>query len=203
MLNEKQLFTEKEHYRFEDLVRIVQILRSPDGCPWDQKQGHGDLRNNLIEETYEVCEGIDRNDAAIMCEELGDVLLQIVFHSGIAADNDEFNLQDVIDGISKKMIRRHPHVFSDSKEIPSWEEIKRAEKKELSTKDSLQSIATTLPALMRAEKFVKKGAKEPIFLPEDEENLTLGRKLYKIVKDCCKNGLNPEEILNNYLKKML
>ena len=203
MFNEKQLLAEKEHYRFEDLVRIVEILRSPDGCPWDQKQGHADLRNNLIEEAYEVCEGIDRNDTSIMCEELGDVLLQIVFHAGIAADNGEFYLQDVIDGISKKMIRRHPHVFSDSKEIPSWEEIKRAEKKELSTKDSLQSIATTLPALMRAEKFVKKGAKEPIFLPEDEENLTLGRELYKIVKDCCKNGLNPEEILNNYLKKML
>lgn len=203
MFNEKQLLAEKEHYRFEDLVRIVEILRSPGGCPWDQKQGHADLRNNLIEEAYEVCEGIDRNDPSIMCEELGDVLLQIVFHAGIAADNGEFYLQDVIDGISRKMIRRHPHVFSDVKEVPSWDEIKRAEKEELSTKDSLHRIAPTLPALMRAEKFVKQGATEPTSRSEDEENLVLGKKLYKIVKDCCQKGWNPEETLNNYLKKML
>jgi tetrapyrrole methylase family protein/MazG family protein len=106
-------FKEKPSYKFEDLITIMKMLRSPNGCPWDKEQTHKSIRNNLIEETYEAIEAIDTEDTELLKEELGDVLLQVVFHSEMEAEKGSFNIDDVCDGVCKKLIVRHPHIFSD------------------------------------------------------------------------------------------
>ena len=126
-------FEFQDHYTFEDLRRIVAILRHPGGCPWDREQTHESLRRCTLEETCEVLEAIDRKDDALLCEELGDLLLQVVFHASLAEDGGRFTLDDVADGICKKMIYRHPHVFgtaqADTSEqvLQNWDVLKRAE----------------------------------------------------------------------------
>ncbi len=202
----KAYFEGKESFSFSDLVEIVAILRSAEGCPWDREQTHTTLRNNFVEEAYEVCEGIDQNDNTLLCEELGDVLLQVVFHTGIAKDEGAFQMDDVICGICKKMISRHPHVFASEKEgkQESWEEIKKREKGEKSLSDSLCRISTSLPALKRAEKFIKKGA-APLSSQESEKaKLTRwGEKFYDLCDQAVKAGVDPEEALNCYLKNII
>lgn len=106
-------FEEKNKYVFDDLVKIMVKLRGEGGCPWDREQTHRSLSKNLIEETYEVIEGIDTEDDALLQEELGDLLLQIVFHAQIASETARFDIDDVADGICKKLIRRHPHIFGN------------------------------------------------------------------------------------------
>lgn len=106
-------FKEKESYNFDDLVAIMKLLRSPEGCPWDKEQTHSSIRQNLIEETYEAIEAIDTQDTALLKEELGDVLLQVVFHAEMESEKGAFSIDDVCDGICKKLIVRHPHIFSD------------------------------------------------------------------------------------------
>ncbi|MBR5295475.1 MAG: nucleoside triphosphate pyrophosphohydrolase, partial [Clostridia bacterium] len=103
-------FSQKKHFSFADLVALVHFLRSPQGCSWDQEQTHESIRRHFIEEAYEVCEGIDKNDNDLLCEELGDMLFQVLFHTDIAEGENAFHLTDVFDGICKKMIRRHPHL---------------------------------------------------------------------------------------------
>lgn len=126
--------TESRKYSFSDLVGIIARLRAPDGCPWDRKQTHESLKPNFVEEVNEALDAIDNSDMDNLCEELGDVLLQIVLHAQIAAENGEFTIDDVIQGVSEKMIRRHPHVFGNIKiadvdeGLDLWEEIKRREK---------------------------------------------------------------------------
>ena len=105
----------KESYSIDDLIKIMEVLRSEGGCPWDREQTHKSIRNNLIEETYEAVEGIDNGDDEILKEELGDVLLQVVFHARIAQEENSFDINDVSDGVCKKLILRHPHIFSDVK----------------------------------------------------------------------------------------
>ena len=194
-------WAKKESFRFEDLTEIVALLRSENGCPWDRVQTHRSLRNNLIEEAYEAAEGIDEENDALLREELGDVLLQIVFHAGIAKDRGAFDLDLVIDGVCRKMILRHPHIFSEEKEIRSWEEIKRKEKGEETLSDSLSRVASSLPALKRAEKFVKKGA--PDASPEEEKANPLGSALYALCRRAVEEGTDPEEALQAYLKCLL
>jgi tetrapyrrole methylase family protein/MazG family protein len=104
-------FKEKSEYKFEDLVKIVKILRAPGGCPWDREQTHKSIRSNFIEETYEAVEAIDTEDNDLLKEELGDVLLQVALHSEIESEKGTFNIDDVCDGVCKKLIIRHPHVF--------------------------------------------------------------------------------------------
>ena len=106
-------FTSKASYRFDDLVEIVRLLRSPGGCPWDREQTHASIRRNFIEETYEACEAIDLDDKRLLCEELGDVMLQVVFHAEMEAEKGGFTIDDVADGICKKLILRHPHIFGE------------------------------------------------------------------------------------------
>ena len=124
----------KESYDLRDFVALITFLRSPDGCPWDQVQTHESIRRNFLEETYEVCEAIDAGDTAHLKEELGDVLMQVVFHAGIEADAGRFDMDDVCDGVVKKLLYRHPHVFGDGQAetadtVPaSWEQLKRQEK---------------------------------------------------------------------------
>ena len=121
-------------YTFEDLKQIMKTLRAEDGCPWDRAQDHDTLKKHLVEECAEVLEAIDNHDTENLCEELGDVLFQVMFHSEIEAERGNFTVDDVVNGICEKMIRRHPHVFgdeeygSDEQNQARWEEIKRQEK---------------------------------------------------------------------------
>lgn len=158
----KASLLQKENYKFDDLLEIMEILRSPDGCVWDREQDHKSIRKSLIEETYEVIEGIDASDDKIMCEELGDLLLQVVFHAAIAKGRGAFDIDDICDGICKKLIYRHPHVFSDVSAdtsdvvLKNWEELKKKEKGQKSMADVLSSVSSALPSLMRAQKLIKK-----------------------------------------------
>lgn len=153
-------FIQKERYGYDDLCQIVSILRSKDGCPWDSVQTHQSIRRNLLEEAYEACEGIDLDDAALMQEEFGDVLLQVVFHTDIEQDRGRFTMTDVIDTVCKKLIYRHPHVFSGMKaEDWDWEEMKKQEKGTETQAQAMDSVARSLPALIRAEKVQKKAKK--------------------------------------------
>lgn len=155
----------KSKYTFDDFLDIMDRLRAPDGCPWDKVQTHESLKKCMLEEAYEAVDAIENQDMPNLCEELGDVLLQIVFHAKIAGETGDFDIGDVIDGISRKMIQRHPHIFSDAvAETPeavldNWEEIKKKEKQYKSQTEVLKSVPASMPALMRAEKVQSKAAK--------------------------------------------
>ncbi|MBU3134208.1 nucleoside triphosphate pyrophosphohydrolase [Clostridium gasigenes] len=150
---------------FNDLVSIIDTLRGEDGCPWDREQTHESLKNQLIEECYEVIDAINNEDIDGIIEELGDVLLHVVFNASIGNDDGYFNITDVIESICTKMIYRHPHVFKDKKEttseevITTWDELKTKEKKFNSVTEELKAIAKSLPALIKADKVQKKAAK--------------------------------------------
>ena len=152
----------KEKYLFDDLVTIVELLRSEGGCPWDMEQTHDSIRNDLIEETYEVIEAIDTNDPALLREELGDVMLQVVFHARISEEDKDFDVEDVTNDICAKLIHRHPHVFGNvvaktsEQVLNNWDAIKSEEKSRVTVTDKLKSIPPMLPALMRATKVGKK-----------------------------------------------
>lgn len=154
----------KESYDFDDLILIVSLLRSEGGCPWDIEQTHKSLRKGFIEETYEVIEAIDTENPTLLREELGDVLLQIVFHADIEREEGRFDMSGVANDICAKLIHRHPHVFgevkvSDTAEVLSnWEKIKGVEKQRVTHTDKLRSIPPMLPALMRAQKVGKKAS---------------------------------------------
>lgn len=158
-------WTDKPAYNCQDLREIVRILRHPGGCAWDQEQTHASIRRNFLEEAYEVAEAIDEGDPEHLREELGDVLLQVVFHSSIEEDAGRYDLDAVADGVCRKLIYRHPHVFGDvtvhsTVEILSnWEELKKKEKGQATQADAVDAVARSLPALWRAEKMKKKAAK--------------------------------------------
>jgi len=147
-------------HKFENLVKIMSRLRSQDGCPWDIEQTHKSLRPYLLEETYEVLEAIDNNDSDLLKEELGDLLLQVVFHAQMAADDGEFSIDEVIDGITEKLIRRHPHVFGDAiiktakEQTIHWEKIKKQEGK----KSAIDGVPLELPSLTRARRVQEKAS---------------------------------------------
>ncbi|MBE6606453.1 MAG: MazG family protein [Ruminococcaceae bacterium] len=161
----KSKLSRLENYTFSDLCDIIGVLRSPEGCPWDREQDHESIRKNFIEETYEVIEAIDDSDTAHLSEELGDVMLQILLHAEMEKEKNNFDIYDVINGISKKLIRRHPHVFGKvSADTPdevkkNWDAIKRKEKGQNNLKEELEGISRTLPSLMRAQKILKKAKK--------------------------------------------
>lgn len=158
-------FTLKQRYGMEDLLAIMRILRGPDGCPWDREQDHTTIRKNMIEETYEVVEAIDTANSALLCEELGDVLLQVVFHARMEEEKGVFSFEDVCNGICQKLILRHPHIFGDvvaetsEQVLNNWDEIKKKEKGQKTAGDTLRSVSSALPALMRADKVQHRAAK--------------------------------------------
>ena len=151
-------------FNLEPVIDVMAKLRSPGGCVWDIEQTHESLRRNLVEEVYEVLEAIDFKNSKLLCEELGDLLLQIVFHARMAEETGAFSMQDVIDGITEKLIRRHPHVFGDitvrdaGEVVLNWEAIKQQEKA-TERKSVLDGVPKDLPALMKAYKFQNKAAK--------------------------------------------
>ena len=225
-------FEFREHYTIDDLRRIVAILRHPGGCPWDAEQTHESLCRCLMEECCEVLEAIDRRDDALLCEELGDVLLQVVFHASLAEDTGRFDLDAVADGICKKMIFRHPHVFGGAEPekdaesvLVSWDAIKRREKHQRTTTQAMDSVARSLPALWRAEKLQKKAADDGFDWPDiqgalsklDEEvgelhqavqdgaNVAeeLGDVLFAAVKAARFAGVDPEDALNAACEKFI
>lgn len=154
-----------DHYNMDDLKRIMELLRSPEGCPWDKEQTHQSIRRNMLEEAYEVAEAIDENDPAHLKEELGDVLLQVVFHARMAEEAGLFNFDDVVDGIARKLVFRHPHVFgtveadNTDQALNTWDAQKQVEKDQKTAGDTLDAVARSLPALMRAEKIQAKAQK--------------------------------------------
>lgn len=157
-MTEKEEILQKSEYGFADLVKIIRILRAPGGCPWDRAQTHSSIRANLIEETYELVEGIDKDDKAIMREELGDVLLQILLHADMSAENGDFDIGDVINDICKKLILRHEHVFGNLRAddaacaLAAWDSAKMRIKGQHSGTEVLGSVSRSLPALVRADK---------------------------------------------------
>lgn len=152
------------NYSFEQLIEIMQKLRAPGGCPWDAEQTHESLTRYLLEETYEVIEAIDEKSPQHLKEELGDLLLQPVFHSAIAEETGQFTIHDVITTLCEKLIRRHPHVFGDleitssDQQIESWENIKRLEKGD-ERPSALSGVPDHLPALLKAHKISEKASR--------------------------------------------
>ncbi len=166
------VFKRKESYDVSDLRRIMELLRSEDGCPWDRVQTHQSIRNNLLEEAYEAADAIDQGDDKALCEELGDVLLQVVFHARMAEEAGDFDLDQVADGICKKLILRHPHVFGEVKAdtpeqvLQNWDQIKRVEKHQETAAATLESVPRAFPALMRAQKVQKRAGKAGFDWPD-------------------------------------
>ena len=155
-------YQQKDHYSINDLLDIVRLLRGEGGCPWDREQTHTSIKSDFIEETCEVIEAIDLDDKALLREELGDVLLQVVFHCRIEEETNTFTFDDVCDEICKKLIIRHPHVFGDvtanttDQVLKNWDAIKMETKGQERYTDTLTSVAKSLPALMRAQKVGKR-----------------------------------------------
>ncbi len=155
-------FEFKDKYDISDLLEIVKILRSENGCPWDKVQTHESIRTDLIEEAYEVCEGIDANSPEMLREELGDLLLQVAFHSQIETENGNFSFDDVCNEICSKLIFRHPHVFGEVKAdteeqvLKNWDALKKTEKHQESFTQTLESVPKNFPALLRGQKITRR-----------------------------------------------
>jgi tetrapyrrole methylase family protein / MazG family protein len=196
-------FQLKNTYNIDDLLNIMMILRSPGGCPWDKEQTHQSIRNCFIEETYEAIEAIDNEDPELLKEELGDVLLQVLFHSQLESEKNCFDFSDVVDGIAKKMIVRHPHVFGSTvattsdEVLVNWDAIKKETKSQTTQTEVLQSVSKALPALMRSAKVQHKAAKVGFDWPDvsvaldkvDEETQELKEAIASGSQDDCMDEL--------------
>lgn len=208
----------------DNLLEIMRVLRSPEGCPWDREQTYKSIRNEVLEEAYEVCDAIDQKDKVSLCEELGDLLLQVVFHSTMAKELGDFDFEDVTDGICRKLILRHPHVFKNAKAensaqvLDMWDEIKKKEKNQESYTDTLRSVPAAFPALMRAAKVEKRAFKGGVEIDNSAQSLlektkeltevfekgdkfsiskTYGELLFILASLQRKLDINSEEALNN------
>ena len=158
-----QDWPEREHYTAEDLVQIIRILRDPvSGCPWDKVQTHASIRKNFLEETCEALEALDADDPAMIREELGDVLMQVVFHAVMEEERGRLDFEQVCREVCEKLVFRHPNIFASSAAenagINSWEALKNKEKGRKTLADELDTVPATLPALMRAQKLQKRAA---------------------------------------------
>lgn len=204
----------KDKPAIDELLAVMARLRSPTGCPWDREQDHLTLRFHAVEEVYELMDAIEAGDDHEMTEELGDLLLQVVFHCQLASERGAFDFEAVSRRIVEKLIRRHPHVFGDSKAKTvdavwaQWEQIKKAEKK--GTKhdrpSALDGIPKHLPALLRAEKLVKKARKakllgEPKGKPVVRAKSELGKQLFELAQYAQGKGWSAEELLRAEMKK--
>jgi uncharacterized protein YabN with tetrapyrrole methylase and pyrophosphatase domain len=203
----------KKYPAINNLLRVMARLRSPTGCPWDREQSHMTLRRHAIEEVYELIDAIEARDDHEMAEELGDLLLQVVFHCQLARERGAFDFEKVCRVLVEKLIRRHPHVFGKTKvkdvdEVwANWEKIKRAEKD--GTKHARHSafdgIPKHLPALLRAEKLVKKARKADLLREKTtrgkNSRASLGEKLFELVRLAQSRGWSAEELLSAETKR--
>jgi tetrapyrrole methylase family protein/MazG family protein len=194
-------------YQFRHLVEIMEMLRAPEGCPWDREQDHVTLKQYLIEETYEVLEAIDLQNMDKLAEELGDVMLQVVFHAQVASERGEFGIGDVITGVCQKMIDRHPHIFGDVKVSSSddvlnnWESIKKEEKGFKSHTQVLKDVPSNLPALMRSFKVQKKAAQAGFDWDDVEDAMIKVEEELRELKEVYQEG--PEEKVKEELGDLL
>lgn len=184
----------KKRYTFADLKEIVEILRSPSGCPWDRVQTHESIRNNFLEEAYEAVDALDQKDPVGLREELGDVLFQVAFHARLEEESGGFSLEDVCDDICRKMVIRHPHVFGeqlvgeDGTPLREWEAIKEKTHKRSSAEQALRAIPRALPALMRAEKLGKKSESFGFGWKDSKEALQKVQEELSEVQQALANG---------------
>jgi len=198
-----------DKYTFQDLVGIVDKLRAPGGCPWDIEQTHQSIKKGLVEESYELAEAIDSGDGAKMAEESGDLLLQIVFHAGIGRDAGEYTLDDVTDSICRKMIQRHPHVFGTAvastadEVLTNWDAIKRDERGQASTTEEMRGISTYLPALVRADKVIKKAKKHGYKFEAHAMREGLMAELWKLIHLANRLGVDLELELANLILEFI
>lgn len=194
-----------ENYTLDDLLKIMELLRSPGGCPWDIAQTHQSIRANMLEEAYETADAIDRMDMDNLKEELGDVLLQVVFHSRMAQEAEQFTFHDVVDGICKKLVYRHPHVFGTAgaqdpaEALSVWDAQKRAEKGQATAGAALDSVARALPALTRASKLQSKAAKAGFDWKDAAPALDKLSEELEELKTAVKECSNVEEELGDLL----
>ena len=194
-------FPLKEKYGFDDLVKIMRVLRGPGGCPWDAEQTHASIRKNFIEETYEAIEAIDAQDSVLLQEELGDVLLQVIYHAAMEEEQGNFSIDDVCDGVCKKLVIRHPHIFGDVKAdtaeevLSNWETIKQQEKGQKTATETLKSVPKVLPALMRAEKIQKRASRAGMDYDSAADALRDLRSETDELEDAMKNGSAHEQAL--------
>jgi len=226
-------FQIKEKYNVEDFKKIMALLRSPGGCPWDAEQTHESIRRNVIEEAYELAAAIDSGDLENLKEELGDLLMQVIFHCRIEEEKGNFGLDDVADVACQKLVFRHPHVFGDlvcenSEEVlKTWDEVKRVEKAQKTVTSTMEGVAETLPALWRAEKVQKKASvvgfpwsdvdyamakvrEETEELSEglaakDMDNIEeeIGDLLFSVVSVARHSGIDPEKALHRCCEKAI
>lgn len=183
-------FCGRDRYSFDDLCEIMTILRGENGCPWDREQTHKSIRKSFIEETYEAIEAIDNDDAVLLREELGDVMLQVVFHSEMEREAGTFDINDVITDECKKLVSRHPHIFADSVAetsddvLDAWDKIKAEEKKRKTTSMKLRAVPASLPALMRADKLGAVSRKAGFdFADEYEAFLKIGEETAEVAEE--------------------
>ena len=199
-----------------DLIEVMEQLRAPDGCPWDREQDHKSIRFHAVEEVYELIDAIEMDDDDEMLEECGDLLLQVVFHCQLAKERNAFDFEKAARSITDKLIRRHPHVFGDSKADNvdavwvQWEKIKREEKKgtQHERPSVLDGIPRHLPALQRAEKLVKKARKNgltkiPLAKPRKQRytKASLSKELFALAEYAQNKGWQPEALLRAETKK--
>lgn len=177
-------YPEKQQYTAEDLAAIIAILRDPEnGCPWDKVQTHASIRMNFLEEAYEAVDAIDLDDPELLREELGDVLMQVVFHAQIEREAGRFTFDEVCDGVCRKLIDRHPHIFGGDDSIKDWDSLKNKEKGRLTLQDDLDSVPKALPALMRAAKLQKRAARYGVTTAATTEQIAAAAKAAETAPD--------------------
>jgi uncharacterized protein YabN with tetrapyrrole methylase and pyrophosphatase domain len=202
----------KTNSAIKDLLTIMKDLRSPQGCPWDREQDHMSLRFHAVEEVYELIDAIEAGDDKEMREELGDVLLQVIFHAQLACERGAFDFEAVAREMVEKLLRRHPHVFGESKAKTvdqvwaQWDQIKKAEKagSQHERRSALDGVPRHLPALLRAEKLCKKARKAKLLQSEPSKKLTRAQtagELFRLAEYAQSQGWSAEELLLSKMKK--
>lgn len=220
----------EKNYKFDDLLEIVKKLRGEGGCPWDMEQTHQSIKQSIIEEGYELIETLDNEDWENVADESGDLLLQVVFHAQIGKEKGEYNMDDVINAVCRKLIHRHPHVFGDVKVkdsnevLANWNQIKRDDRGQKTVAQDMEEVSKYLPSLMRAQKIQSKAEKggyvfsEPVFAAESIANLLnvmlgntepeiaekyIGKVLFETVSVAKKMGIDAETALNRQIETFI
>jgi len=210
-------FKTKKRFTVEDLRTLTHILRSENGCPWDREQTHKSITKDFIEETYEVVEAIEAENAEMLREELGDVLFQVAFHVALSEENGDFTFEDTVSDICLKMIERHPHVFgttvadTSEKVLANWDVIKAETKKQETLYDRLSAVPVTLPAIMRAQKLIHRAEKCGVKVDTALYNFTnkanaeelIAEQLWSLISAADKAGIDAETALRHLSEQFI